>query len=141
VIERGCIILSKENKENIAIIQDPNQGKKDIFIFPKGHLNLNETPELCAIREIEEETGLKIKLIKKLDTINYISDFDSNDKYKLTFYLAKSLDDTIKYDKKIEHHIILHWVSYKDVKAKLTFNQLKRFYERNFKKIEEYIKR
>lgn len=45
--------------------------------FPKGKVEKNETSELAAIREVEEETGLKdLQIIKSLETTNHIYSLD-----------------------------------------------------------------
>jgi 8-oxo-dGTP pyrophosphatase MutT (NUDIX family) len=39
--------------------------------LPKGQVTANETPEMAAQREIEEETGLRGEVIQPLETIEY----------------------------------------------------------------------
>ena len=39
------------------------RGKKGFFGFPKGHMELGETEQETALREIMEETGLSVRLI------------------------------------------------------------------------------
>ena len=36
--------------------------KKIILVFPGGAIEIGETPEIAAIREINEETGLDVKV-------------------------------------------------------------------------------
>ncbi|MDP3957102.1 MAG: NUDIX domain-containing protein [bacterium] len=43
--------------------------KYKIWIAPGGHIELNETPEETAVREVEEETGLEIELYSGNKTI------------------------------------------------------------------------
>ena len=50
------IIIENQNKE-ILIIERTDNGKKGL---PAGSLEENETIEECIIREVKEETGLKI---------------------------------------------------------------------------------
>ena len=38
--------------------------KLQLWLPPGGHINKEETPDDCAIREVWEETGLVIKLIE-----------------------------------------------------------------------------
>lgn len=37
--------------------------KMGVWVQPSGHVEINESPEEAAIREVYEETGLKIKLL------------------------------------------------------------------------------
>ena len=39
---------------------------QEYYTFPGGGLEENETPQEGVIREIEEEFGIKVKVIKKL---------------------------------------------------------------------------
>ena len=80
---KEVIILSKNPHETFAIFQEAftnieaaggivqNEKKELLFIFrrgkwdlPKGKLEKGESPEICAAREIEEETGVKNLLLK-----------------------------------------------------------------------------
>ena len=57
-IEAAGGIIQNENKEILFIFR---RGKWDL---PKGKIENNETPEICAAREIEEETGVKNLILK-----------------------------------------------------------------------------
>lgn len=57
-IEAAGGIVQNENKELLFIFR---KGKWDL---PKGKLEKNETPEVCAAREIEEETGVRNLTLK-----------------------------------------------------------------------------
>ncbi len=62
----GAVIINREGK--ILLIRQ-NAGHWD---FPKGHVEKGETEEETALREVEEETGLKVKLLDGFrETINY----------------------------------------------------------------------
>ena len=41
------------------------------WVFPKGHLEQNETPEQAAIREVREETGVEIAIDEWLGVTRY----------------------------------------------------------------------
>ncbi len=49
----------KKNKLKILFIKRLNKPFKDKWALPGGFVDMNETVEKCAIRELEEETGLK----------------------------------------------------------------------------------
>ena len=63
LVKAGGGFVQNKNKEVLMMFR---RGKWDL---PKGKLNKNETIEDCALRETEEETGLKnIELISPLIT-------------------------------------------------------------------------
>lgn len=52
-------LIIKDNKLLLV-----HHAKLDKWLFPGGHLEENETPDDSVIREIKEETGLDIELVK-----------------------------------------------------------------------------
>jgi 8-oxo-dGTP pyrophosphatase MutT (NUDIX family) len=51
-----CII----NKDKILFILHT---KLNLWLFPGGHIDSNETPDMAALREAKEETGLDVEFI------------------------------------------------------------------------------
>ncbi len=61
-LEKSCgAIVWQERDEmpQVLLIRHKNGGH---WAFPKGHVEKNETEEETALREIREETGLKVRL-------------------------------------------------------------------------------
>ncbi|MEI6732200.1 MAG: NUDIX hydrolase [archaeon] len=54
--------------------------------FPGGHLEYGESWESCALREIEEETGLQVTNIKFITATNDI--FEKDNKHYVTLFLT-----------------------------------------------------
>ena len=54
---RAGVVLIEDNK--VALIERFRDGKH-YFVFPGGGADEGETPEQAAIREMEEETGLRV---------------------------------------------------------------------------------
>ena len=44
----------------------------DDWTLPKGKCKPNESDEECALREVEEETGLRCELGRELETVAYV---------------------------------------------------------------------
>jgi 8-oxo-dGTP pyrophosphatase MutT (NUDIX family) len=41
------------------------------WVLPKGHLEPGESPETAAVREVEEETGIRGQVVTRLGAIDY----------------------------------------------------------------------
>ena len=62
----GIVVRNNPTKQILLIKFFNNTG----LSFPKGHVELNESLESTAIREVSEETGLAgLKIIKKLGVV------------------------------------------------------------------------
>src|SRR2546422_1037172 len=61
--------------------------------FPKGHIESGESQEQAAIREVEEETGVKAEIIEKVGQTEYFY-FEDGEKVLKTvvFFLMKFLE-------------------------------------------------
>ena len=55
-----CIVITQEQEPKILLIQRKNEPFKGCWAFPGGFMNMDETTEECAIRELKEETGIDI---------------------------------------------------------------------------------
>jgi 8-oxo-dGTP diphosphatase len=57
--------------------------KYDDWSFPKGKCHEGESDEACALREVEEETGLRCELLEELGQTSYV---DSRGRSKIVRY-------------------------------------------------------
>jgi 8-oxo-dGTP pyrophosphatase MutT (NUDIX family) len=67
----GGFVLAADGSPRIAVIGRRNRGGRIDWCVPKGHLEGSETIEQAALREVEEETGLKTEIIESLGSIHY----------------------------------------------------------------------
>ncbi|MBO6057220.1 MAG: NUDIX hydrolase [Bacteroidales bacterium] len=65
-VTADCVVIAKENEPKVLLIQRGNEPFKGQWAFPGGFMNMEETTEQCAVRELEEETGLKVTEIKQI---------------------------------------------------------------------------
>lgn len=68
-VSSGGVVFRKINGEAQVAIANREGGK--IWCLPKGMAEKNESIEEAALREVEEETGLKGRIVGKLDQIEY----------------------------------------------------------------------
>jgi ADP-ribose pyrophosphatase YjhB (NUDIX family) len=54
-----------------ALIARHDRRGRLVWSLPKGHLELGETPEDAAVREVEEETGIRGAVLAPLGTIDF----------------------------------------------------------------------
>lgn len=85
----GAVVVAVKNDGKIILVNQfryPLQ--KKIFELPAGKLDYNEDPYNCAVRELEEETGYKAKIVEKLGQIYTTPGFCTE---ILHIYIAKEL--------------------------------------------------
>ena len=61
-----CVVITREAEPKVLLIQRGNMPFKGGWAFPGGFMNMDETTEQCAIRELEEETGLRLSKIQQI---------------------------------------------------------------------------
>lgn len=127
----GCILINKQLKK-IGLVY---RKKLNDYSFPKGHLEENETLSECAVRETTEETGRDCKLIsdKEIGVIEY-----TNYEGQIKTYMFLALDKG-KTNKKIaeKDKEELVWVNYNEVESKLSYQNLKDFWNKVKEKVEK----
>jgi mutator protein MutT len=68
----GAVIFNNEGKIFLALRGAKARNEKHTWEFPGGCVEFGETLEKALIREIKEEYGFTIKVVKLLDVINHI---------------------------------------------------------------------
>ena len=109
ILKAGSIIMNDEGK--ILLLTTPN---RDIWSFPKGHMEAGETIEQATRREVLEETGYEINIARQLSDIIYT---DENTGEPIRIFIALS---TIA--KKVndgEEGIIKGWFTAEEAEKKL----------------------
>lgn len=59
-VTADCIVITEDTDAKVLLIQRGDEPYKECWAFPGGFMNMDENTEQCALRELEEETGLKV---------------------------------------------------------------------------------
>ena len=64
--------MERPEKTPVKSVRKPARQPPSIIALPKGAIDQGEKPEQTALREVEEETGVRAQLISKLADIKYV---------------------------------------------------------------------
>lgn len=90
-VTADIVVITKESNSRILLIQRANEPYKGYWAFPGGFMEMNETTEQCAIRELKEETGLDLREMKQIGCYSGV-DRDPRGRTITVAYLA-SIDE------------------------------------------------
>lgn len=65
-VTADVVAITKEAEPKVLLIQRGFAPFKGCWAFPGGFMNMDETTEQCAIREMEEETGLALSTMTQI---------------------------------------------------------------------------
>ena len=71
-VTADCVVITKEPEPRVLLIQRGNEPFKGQWAFPGGFMNMDETAEQCAVRELFEETALNANEIIQIGAYSKI---------------------------------------------------------------------
>ena len=86
-VTADCIVITKEAEPKVLLIKRGSESFKGGWAFPGGFMNMDETTEQCAVRELEEETGLRVAKVHQIGSYSKI-DRDPRGRTVTVAYLA-----------------------------------------------------
>lgn len=117
-------IVYKINKNDVVLWLVCQHSQHKGWVFPKGligdHVD-NESSDDTAVREVEEETGIKAEILQKLDKpATYFYVWKGEKRFKsVTYFLMKfSSGDITKHDMEMQ---AVEWWDEEKVKNDLTY--------------------
>jgi len=106
--------------------------------FVKGAIHFGETDEQAVLREINEEAGVKVKLLKKIPKVFFGEKPHKNGLLKIhsIVYSCKYLSGSVKLGE--PEHVSYKWMNYEEAKKKIWLKQGKDAIERAIKIYESF---
>ena len=86
-VTADCIVITREAEPKVLLIERGDEPFKGCWAFPGGFMNMDETTEQCAIRELEEETGLRVSEVYQIGAYSKV-DRDPRGRTVTVAYLA-----------------------------------------------------
>ena len=88
----------------------------DDWTFPKGKVEPGESDEECAVREVEEETGLVCSLGRELESTSYL---DAKKRPKtVRYWVMELVAGTLRFDFEVDE---ARWVAIDEAARLLTY--------------------
>ena len=99
------------------------------WVFPKGTPDRGETIEETALREVREESGLDVEIVRSIGTIDYWFAVPGERVHKIVhFFLMRSRGgDVSRHDHEYDD---VRWVSIADARRMLTYDTYRDMLER-----------
>lgn len=117
--EKSCggIIFYKSNTSTRILLVKNNNGR--YWSFPKGHIEIGETEEQTAIREIKEETSLDVEIKEGFREVSDYCPFGRIHK-RVVFFLAQAFTDNVNVqEEEIAEYI---WVDLQQARKLCTYD-------------------
>lgn len=119
------VVVYKNNENKIEYLLLKRKLHWKGWEFPKGGIEFFETKKHAVLREVKEETNLKIIKIKKFNVKGkYVYNKKLKDRpniigQKYFLYSAKVMEGNVKIDER--EHFNFKWMNFKEAKNKLTW--------------------
>jgi 8-oxo-dGTP diphosphatase len=108
----GGLVVRDDGR--VAVVHRPRHGD---WSLPKGKLDPGETWQLAAVREIEEETGVRARIVRELEPARYR---DDRGRDKLVRWYRMEVVDPGQFvpSQEVDH---LRWVTPEEARRLLSY--------------------
>ena len=114
IIAAGGVVYNKKNQLLMIF-------RNEKWDLPKGKLEEGEDIKVCALREVEEECGVKgLKIVNKISETYHVYKVNHEKILKRTYWFKMSTDFNNKLIPQISEGITkVEWVDNKDIKQRI----------------------
>jgi 8-oxo-dGTP pyrophosphatase MutT (NUDIX family) len=109
----GVVVREDGGAREVVVVHRPAY---DDWTLPKGKARKGESDEDCAVREVQEETGLRCERGRELASTSYL---DSAGREKLVrYWLMRPADGTLRPSNEVDE---ARWISFDEADRLLTY--------------------
>lgn len=94
-VKAGCVVVNDRNE--ILLVSDK---ERKIWTFPKGHAEQGETLEQTALREVKEETGYTVEIVRRRSDVAYTHG-QTGEPIRVAMFEAKLIGEPEKSEEEI----------------------------------------
>jgi 8-oxo-dGTP diphosphatase len=109
----GLVTRVSGDQLEVIVVHRPRHSD---WSFPKGHLHPGETDLDAALREVEEETGIRAEATQELDEVRYVVDGAPK---AVRYWIMRPIDDRAPFDPDDEVDEV-RWATLDEAAAMLT---------------------
>ena len=136
IMEKCCggIIFKSEKDTKYLLLKHKEEGGGH-WDFPKGHVEKGESEKETALREIYEETGLRVKIFWEFrESVSYFDNINKVGKV-VVFFLCEA--NSLKVNLAVDEVEDYTWLEFNEALSKLTHDNAKNL----LKKANEFVKK
>ena len=94
-VTADCIVFTCQNeKTQVLLIKRGSEPCKDMWALPGGFMNIDESAEEAAIRELKEETGIDVKEVTQVGAYSKVDRDPRERVITIAFYTV--IDNPVK---------------------------------------------
>ena len=109
----GVVVREMDEGSEVLVVHRP---RYDDWTFPKGKAEPGESDEDCALREVEEETGLRCELDRELPDTSYV---DAHGRQKrVRYWLMRPVAGELRFLHEVDG---AEWLSPEDAARRLSY--------------------
>lgn len=126
--QAGAIVVTADGRDR-RLLLITSKRNPDHWIFPKGHVEEGETLEEAALREAEEEAGIRGTIVERAGSLS----FGVRSELLLVHYFVVATQDAGRPEKGRQ----LEWLSYEKALDRLTFDDNRALLRKVWSKLKD----
>jgi 8-oxo-dGTP pyrophosphatase MutT (NUDIX family) len=109
----GVVVRDGVDGQEVLVVHRP---RYEDWTFPKGKAEDGESDEDCAVREVEEETGLRCELVRELPSTSY-ADAKGRPK-QVRYWLMRPVAGELRFEHEVDR---AKWIAREDAAGILSY--------------------